>query len=132
MNNSTTWSILEKLADPASTQDERIRLLQEIESDPALLAQWKAFSVLQEWPELENVAHSTEGVLDRIQAVQKAESFDAGIKQAFPYVAAAALAASVLLAFINIGQTEDSSDITLDDVFGLPQPTIENTLLVNL
>lgn len=132
MNNSNNWSILEKLADPASTQDERLKLLQEVEADPGLLAQWKAFSVLQKWPELENVTSSTDVVLDRIHSVQKAESFDLGIKQAFPYVAAAALAASVLLAFINIGQTEDASDITLDDVFGLPQPTIESTLIANL
>ena len=132
MNKSTTWSVLEKLADPGSTQDERLKLLREIESDPALLAQWKAFTVLREWPELENFAHSPGAILDRIHSVQRAESFDAGIKQAFPYVAAAALAASVLLAFINIGQTDDASDITIDDVFGLPQPTIENTILANL
>lgn len=132
MNNPTNWSIFEKLADPSSTQDERLMLLKQIESDPALLAQWKAFSVLQEWPELENIAPSSNTVLNKIHSAQNADSFDAGIKQAFPYVAAAALAASVLLAFINIGQTEDVSDITLDDVFGLPQPTIENTLIANL
>lgn len=132
MNNSKNWKILEKLAFPGTTTEERIKLLKVVEADRQLLNQWKAFRVLQRWPELEQVepnANSTDLVLDKIEQDQ---SLDNDIKRTFPWVAAAALAASIVLVFINIGQKEDSSEITLDDVFGLPTPTIENSLLANL
>ena len=132
MNSNENWNLLEKLADPSTTTEERKRLLHQVESDTRLLTQWKAFRVLQTWPEqeyLEPVGLETEEFMLRIQ---HEESVDTGIKRAFPYVAAAALAASLILAFVNIGQADKSSDISLEDVFGLPSPTIENSLLANL
>lgn len=132
MNNTHNWNIFEKLAAPDTPAGERIQLLKFIESNADLLAQWKAFRVLQEWPLLEQLSQksgSTDVIMMRVHEV---ESVDYGIKRNFPWVAAAALAASVVLVLINIGQKEDASDVTLDDVFGLPAPTIENTVLANL
>ena len=132
MKNNHNWSILEKLASPATTAEERIKLLRVIESDPVLLDQWKAFRILQKWPNLEQTTPAIDSEDLVIARIEEDASLDTGIKRNFPWVAAVALAASVVLVFINIGQREDSSDITLDDVFGLPAPTIENTLLANL
>lgn len=130
--NNNNWNILEKLADPSTDSTERKRLLKVVESDTDLLDQWKAFRVLQQWPQLENQNSMLMDTSDIMLRIRQENSLDAGIKRTFPYVAAAALAASLILAFVNIGQSDKSSDITLDDVFGLPSPTIENSLLVNL
>lgn len=132
MNSKNNWSLLEKLSDPTTDSAERKRLLALVESDAALLNQWKAFRILSKWPELENVASRESDSAAVMLRMRQENSIDTGIKRAFPYVAAAALAASLILAFVNIGQVEKSSDITLEDVFGLPSPTIENSLLANL
>ena len=132
MKSNQNWSILEKLASPGTTAGERIRLLRIVESDPWLLDQWKAFRYLQKWPEFEQTTSAADSEALVMEKIREEASLDTGIKRNFPWVAAVALAASVVLVFINIGQKEDSSDITLDDVFGLPTPTIENALLANL
>ena len=132
MKNNQNWSILEKLASPSTTAEERIRLLQVVESDLVLLNQWKAFRVLQRWPELEQTTSAADSEALVMAKIHEEASLDTGIKRNFPWVAAIALAASIVLVFINIGQTDDTSEITLDDVFGLPTPTIENALLANL
>jgi len=132
MKKAHNWSILEKIVSPDTSAEERIRLLRTVESDADLLAQWKAFRVLQHWPVLEQLESRLVGADTVLAVVQEDQSLDTGIKRNFPWVAAAALVASIILVFINIGKNEDTSNITLDDVFGLPAPTIENTLLADL
>ena len=85
MNNSENWSILEKLADSGTSAEERLKLLKEVESDPVLLDKWKAFRVLQTWPELEHVGANDSGDIMISDVVR--HSLDGRLAGAFRQIA---------------------------------------------
>ena len=92
MNNDNNWNLLEKLSDPSASAEERKELLHLVESDPELLKQWKAFRILQQWPELENLEPGRQDTDGIVLQMEREGTVDMGIKRAFPYVAAVALA----------------------------------------
>ena len=134
-NDPHTWLLLDRLADPSTPAVERDRILSQLQGDPALAGLLHTWRVLKQWPELERSARSSTlspEQLARLDHELAAEILDREITRAFPWVAAAALAAAVLLAWLNLGNMRETYRNPIDALFGLPQPTLEDSFLVNL
>ena len=135
MDNTDHWKLLEQLADPATSLDQRRDIESRLENDPHLRDQLLAFRVLTSWPALDRADRSESNSADalaRMEALFAREAVDDEIKRAFPWVALVALAAAVVLAVINFGTMRDFSNTTLDALLGLPETSIEHTLTANL
>lgn len=135
MDKNERWKLLEELADPGTSLERKAVIEAEIEEDPLLREQLATFQVLQEWPGLDAADRpfvNSRAVMDQILMEKSGAAIDLEIKKAFPWVAAAALAAAVVLAYINLETMAGNADTTLDAVFGLSMPTLEDTLLTDL
>lgn len=135
MDKNECWKLLEELSDPGISLERRTAIEAQLNEDTVLRDRLATFRILQEWPELDAADRpfvNSRAVMDKILMEKSGAAIDIEIKKVFPWVAAAALAAAVVLAFINIETMADNADTTLDAVFGLSIPTLEDTLLTDL
>lgn len=91
--------------------------------------------LLREWSAAERTACSCgpgAALLQHLEKEMRATQLDREIQRVFPWVAAAALAAAVILAWLNLSTLQDPHSHPLDTLFGLPQPTLEESLSANL
>jgi hypothetical protein len=135
MDKNNPWKILEQLADPSISLERKAALETKLKDYPVMLDRLETFRVLQAWPELDAVDRpfvNVRQVMDKIDRMDAMDTVDLEIKRAFPWVAATALAAAVILALVNFEMMGESSDNTLEALFGLTVPTIEETLYADL
>ena len=131
MSDSEFWNLLEALRDPATPASQRAAAEAKLAANPQWAELWSTASLLEAWPALEEVTlgAAPSGVLEVVQAEQSRQALAWELGRAFPFVAAAGLAAALALAALNFMAMRDASNNTLDAVFGLPAPTIDHTLL---
>lgn len=135
MDKNDSWKLLEALSDPGISLERKTAIEAQLNKDPVMRKRLETFRVLQEWPDLDAADRpfvNSRVVMDQILMEKSGTAIDMEIKKAFPWVAAAALVAAVVLAVINIESMADNADTTLDAVFGLSIPTLEDSLMNDL
>ncbi len=135
MDKNDSWNLFEELSDPGISLERKAALEAQLNEDPVLRDRLSTFRILQQWPGLDAADRpfvNSRAVMDQILLEKSGNAVDLEIKRTFPWVAAAALAAAVVLAVINIETMGNNAESTLDAVFGLSIPTLEDSLLTDL
>ncbi|MBK1878703.1 hypothetical protein [Pelagicoccus mobilis] len=135
MKENEEWQLFERLTDPDLPEEEKLRLEREIASDPEVQARYEAFCILQDWPTLENQESSAaarERLLARIAEEQEDAVTDRELGRLFPIFISGALAAALALAMVNFWEFGDTSEGTLDALFGMPEESEESVIVSQL
>ena len=134
MTEAEKWKLLERLADPSTPPAEWQSLMARVNAEADLRQLWRGFRALQQWPqELQrSAAPDLEPLHHRIRSEMEALAVEREMRRAFPWLAAAAIAASVLLGLVNLNRVEDPASNPLDEAFGLPNPSFEASLIADL
>jgi ferric-dicitrate binding protein FerR (iron transport regulator) len=133
MPKPDSWNLFERLADPATSPAQRRELESLLARDPRLREGWETFQLLQDWADLEAAAAPAAGLrFERLEAAFEEAAMDEEMVRWFPWVAVTALAAALILAAINLGTDQQLAAGPLEALFGLPQPSLEETLLADL
>lgn len=135
MNDEQAWKYFERLADPDLRADQRVRMEQEIAADPLLSARFEAFQAMCSWSQIEPVAASNEGrvrLMEMLQKDREEELVAVSLGKLFPVFMGGAVAAALLLGFMNVQLFGDLAGGTWEALFGMPAETIETVIASQL